>query len=70
MNRTRTLLAAALVAGAALTACTSPGAGAAPAETTARPVLDQPVYLGPGQAAADRQLLDAVRGLTPWLVTR
>lgn len=57
-----------ITAAAVLGACTS-GANT-PAQTTARPTLDQPVYLGPGQAAADRQLLDAVDDIAPWLRAR
>lgn len=59
-------LAACIAAAAVLTACSATEAG--PAEPTARPVPEQSVYLGPGQAAADRQLLDAVTDLAPWML--
>ena len=70
MSRGRALLAAALVAGAALTACTSTAGAPAPAEVTARPVVEPDGDLGPNGVAAREAMLDAVHGVAPWLVQR
>jgi hypothetical protein len=70
MNRTRTLTTAAVLTVAGLVACAAPAPVADPAQTTARPTIEQPDMSGPGRAAADEKLRDAVRGVAPWLLPR